>query len=1373
MEQEYSEENQREYEKLIRDQLEKQEALDEEESQPVEDTQETPTTNTTEGKEQPQQEEQSPQRAEKTAKETGWDTPGNYLKATAAATLDVPMDIVGKIPGLQKLDESWDEATRFENETTQGIRRAASVIIPNIIAAKYFGKTLNATQLVGVQKAIANIGGNALMSSAIMGVSDYGETEENSFRAIADALPDVFGPQGQYPIPDEWKTLDGDDVAVRRQKNMLDETVLSGFGDIIGYMLNAGKPALKWLKPLDSDASIFKAKEIAKNADVDTQRAIANLDQGIADPGIGPEDTKELERLKNNLIKQLEETGKTDATVNDFNSELLKAQKSRRMQIENDAISKLEAQQADLGKGLDNLESRVKAASEGFDPDITPNLADETLTAGRAAVPPANVLRNAGDHAYQLKTGIEGTPAPITDNMTTKGFGIVDEEGRELVSDLGRRAMQVGDLEIQIGKFRFTKRNMSEAAWRIYRDIMDPDKSVKEIEELFLNDREFKRVLVEEGSDATDKVYYIDEFKAEASAFALNDLVRLYLGREVNEQSARLMNTLGKEVSDKASAFNTYTGLTDPTRVMKDILDKQGLLMREYGLNKYISGWQLRNKEWWDRASKTGKFKEEFIGLTREQFKKASKMKTEKWIAFRDQILEFEKTNPEIIKPLMEAWTYADGNVDTLNKLYEFIDKEISWTGLFKSPDPRKMNLFAKGMWGVVYNNTLSGLSGLRALAGNTSMMILKPMSAIIGAGGESLLKGDMGHVKRALYLHGDIFNTANRAIKDGLTRMKRVHTDADFMATVLRKDYVVEEDKLWNILDEMVPRWEKEGNQGALFQYGWANWNRKISKMSFMRTGTTMMAGVDGMTDTFMATLHSRMKAYDEVFTKSGQTLDKKEFWKQVKNAEKQNYRTFFDHNGVLTDKAAKHASGEIALNLDTEVSDFVNTFTTKYPVLKNFFMFPRTGVNMFNLAVSYTPLAKIPGLTRQGRLLAAGTDQAKIIDALAEHGIKNIEDTPNAMAIYQNLRNEYHGRIMMASGTAILGYWYAMAGNIRGNGPINNSDRQKLRAKGWKNKTINIGGKWVSYEGIPMLDSVLTLIGDLAYYEKDLGSTLTASWIDKAAWTLSATYVNNTPLYGLEPLQAAMSGDESAWRRITANMVRSVTPLSGALGVASNAITQSQKDIYNDFQGYITNRLPIASSTLPEQIDFWTGKEVNEIDNPVLRILNAISPIKVSQGDEPWRKWLYETGFDGPGMIRKSYKGDYDYEPEEREEIGRIMGRMGLHKEVQRLMSYKSLKKELVELKRLRDMGVGYEDLKANLDKSQIHQELSRVVKQAQRLAEDELMNDPKYTHIGDIINSRQATRQLVKAGDYEGATVSSKNTKALQDLLKYTQQ
>ena len=130
---------------------------------------------------------------------------------------------------------------------------------------------------------------------------------------------------------------------------------------------------------------------------------------------------------------------------------------------------------------------------------------------------------------------------------------------------------------------------------------------------------------------------------------------------------------------------------------------------------------------------------------------------------------------------------------------------------------------------------------------------------------------------------------------------------------------------------------------------------------------------------------------------------------------------------------------------------------------------------------------------------------------------------------------------------------------------------------------------------------------------FQNDLGAELTQDFLDKITWTLSATYLNNTPLYGLEPFQAAMSGDQSAWQRMTANLVRGAIPMSGALGVVSNAITASQKDIYKDLMGYIGNRVPIASSFLPEKIDYWTGQPINEIDNPFLRTLNALSPIKV----------------------------------------------------------------------------------------------------------------------------------------------------------------
>ena len=53
--------------------------------------------------------------------------------------------------------------------------------------------------------------------------------------------------------------------------------------------------------------------------------------------------------------------------------------------------------------------------------------------------------------------------------------------------------------------------------------------------------------------------------------------------------------------------------------------------------------------------------------------------------------------------------------------------------------------------------------------------------------------------------------------------------------------------------------------------------------------------------------------------------------------------------------------------------------------------------------------------------------------------------------------------------------------------------------------------------------------------------------------------------------------------------------------------------------------NRIPGANTTLPQQIDFWTGEAINDIGDPLLRMLNALSPIKVRKDQEPWRRWLF----------------------------------------------------------------------------------------------------------------------------------------------------
>ena len=161
------------------------------------------------------------------------------------------------------------------------------------------------------------------------------------------------------------------------------------------------------------------------------------------------------------------------------------------------------------------------------------------------------------------------------------------------------------------------------------------------------------------------------------------------------------------------------------------------------------------------------------------------------------------------------------------------------------------------------------------------------------------------------------------------------------------------------------------------------------------------------------------------------------------------------------------------------------------------------------------------------------------------------------------------------------------------------------------------------------------------------------------------AATRQDIRPLQiGLLNLMPTKIQTETQFARLAANEFRTMVPMSGAVGVFANAISSSQKDIHDDIMGYVANRVPGFNTLLPERIDVWTGKPINDIDNPWLRALNAFNPVPISDGGEPWRQWLLRSGWDGMRMLRKDSTGKYEYTPAEREELYKIMGKMGLWK-------------------------------------------------------------------------------------------------------------
>ena len=1292
--------------------------------------------------------------------------PSNWTHAIGMGILDLPIDAIGRIPGLGVVNDKWDEITGFNDPNAQKFREIAGPIAATIFTQGRASSAITAANLPATTTAVANVSSGVGIAMGIAGLSDYGGDAENrlilhpdNFERLAKAAPWFAGPNGMFPTLGDLADADATDPRVNRLLGMLDEGVLQGVGDLIAYALTAGRPLLRGILPSSQKSKAWKSKLLLDNLELDTKAKVADIDEVINSGGVSNDQIKLLNEEKAKLINQAVTTGSSDATQNIGESIIRDRQNKRQVIRDGKAIRKLQ-----------------DPTVTGYDKDITPSLASETELAGIGITPPGAAVKNVVDVDAQIAGAIDPLDVPTNPLSDAMLDGmILGPNSRKAIAHIALKAKEADNYQAVQGLFRTNNKVADERVYEIYNRIMR-EGTGDGLRELLKNaDYRDTKGLLDKVKKKIDVTYLDDAGAADAAALAINDLVNVYLGREVTESSARVMHTLGAEISAKAGVPVQFKNLVDDAQVFKNIEDKLEVLNVEYGLSKYIAGAQLQRRNWWKRLL-ASEDPGEIAELTLKEFGDKQTLIKNDYKAFRQQLQEAAAQNPKLRRTLMKAYDATNGNVDSLIKLKQYAKHHLSPLGLLYSREAKElgisgwqMNHFASGAWAVTYNNVLSGLSAGRAAVGNASMLILKPISAFSRAGLSSVLKRDMEPLERVAYLYGNMFETAGRAFDDAIIRMKKVHQDPDFMMKAARKDFLVEQSNQWEILDDYGEQWLKDGDYYNNFMYGWANWQRKIARQPWFRTGITGMSSVDAYTDTFLATFQSRLEAYSDVMTKHGKSLDPEVFKAKVKEAEKVNYSNMFNADGLLTDTAAKRASGEIALNLDDGFSKTVNPLLNKVPPLKSLMMFPRTSMNQLKLALSYTPLGAIPGISKYGDILNAGNDMAKIKKVLAEHGIRNADEHPNAMAIYKNIREEYEGRLMMGAGAVGLSYMYAMSGGVRGNGPVSHNELVKLKKKGWKPNTVKIGNTWVSYKGIPFVEQYLNLMGDMAFYQTALGTNMTEEIHRKAIWTIAATYLNQTPLQGLEPISAMLRGDEGAFKRLAAQNIRAASLMSGAHGVIAKAITNAQKEIYNDFLGYVRNNT-IFKDMSYSKIDHWTGEEIDEIDNPILRGLNAINPIKVHGGGEPWRVWLLNSGFDDIAEIKTSSKG-IEYSPEARELIGRYMGKQQLWKEVEKMSKSKAFNEDLDKLRKYINSGKDEAEVGEFRNELTVYKKLKSLINDAKEKAERQIADDPKFAHLDILGLGKSKVKRLMGVNEIdEAAAQSRKNYKTKQEFLKY---
>ena len=1266
------------------------------------------------------------------------------LSAPGLGLADFVMDAAGTIvPGFDKVDEKYDQATMLNNPAHQGIRRVSSIVLPSIIGGNAIQGQLN-TKLAGgalfskpwFTKLSASMAAHGLGDAAILGLSDIGE-DDTLTDTLVQFFPDTFGPKGKLPLPQLFQTTTSDSPGVRKGKNMLESAPFSIFGSVLGAFLDVkgGHKAMDWMEPLDEQSAAYKQLNINMGGDPDKLIRIAEIDEVLS---LGDKNlSRGMERQLINEKIALEESLANIDNMDDY---------YRRYEY----LEDVENQAAIERKTANNYE-QLELNVNGLDPDLNADVLDDAAKA-KQSVPPGNVARNMAD-TTAIKTGTSsGDPAPlITDSMRRKGL-MVGSTSRDAIMGVAEEAKDIGRFNAIVDGVRFSSKEMNAAAWGIYNDIIDPNSSLKDVQELFLQNRDVKNLMM-----GKFKIEVINEDQARAAAFAMRDLVDRFLGREVTASSARAMDTLGREASTIAQSITEMAPFVDDNRAMDLIINKLEFLMDEYGLNKYLSGWSLRNKNWFDQLPPGDVNKA--VDTLLNEFQTAENSIHAKNKRFTKELKQLRKTNPDALRPLIDAYAHTGGDVDSLAKLYKWAAEQITPLGLLKSPDPKNLNLFAKGAWGVRYNNMLSGISAFRAGVGNGSQLILRPITAVLG----HAVKGDMDNVMKTIYYNGAVWETNRRALTDAFNMMKKVNQDPNAMLNAFRKDYVFKTDKAWDIMEGVAKLYEKDGNWGRSYQLKSAAALTQMSKMKGLRYGMTAMVFPDIFTNTHNAHYYSRVKAYEDVFSESGYAD-----WQKIFEAENRHYKNFFDENGLVKDQVLRSVSGEIQLNLDDGVASYLTEATTAYPILKELLAFPRTASNYVKAALSWTPISAIPGINKYGKTIYAKSAD-DIAAALMEHGIDASKE-PFADAIFKQLQAEYVGRQAFSSILVGTLWGYAMGGNIRGNGHYNASKRNKERDEmGYDPKTIRIGDNWYSYKGLIGIEHILTLMGDLAYYASDLDEHMLENFISKATWTIGATFLNESPLTMIEPLFDALNGNERAWAQLGAGQT-SWIPASGTLGVLAKAIDSAQKDLAGEVESFVANRLPGFRNLLPNQIDIWTGTPLNDIDNPVLRALNALSPVKVSGTNEPWRVFLRDIRYDGLSMLKMDSTGSYEWKPEDREQINTYIGEQQLFKQVERLMKNKRYKKEIDALRTFRRSSIRRADqrIKLKTELLPIHQELNMIIREAQKLAEARYLSE--NPNIEQSIINAQLAREEMKVGNVnEAANIQEKDLETRQ-LINY---
>ena len=757
--------------------------------------------------------------------------------------------------------------------------------------------------------------------------------------------------------------------------------------------------------------------------------------------------------------------------------------------------------------------------------------------------------------------------------------------------------------------------------------------------------------------------------------------IKKYMDDFVNMDEAKATAYVGTsmagQISDMAQGMRLTDGSGSIQRAQEQILDRVEFLMAQKGMTSYVRGRSLNMLNIWNRMTTQGS--QAYDNATKKRLENLVKGEKNKTLATMERIKQetaetinglraIKDSNPEMLSPLMMAYELTDGNVKTISSLNNYVKQSTSiWGKAFFDGQPEIPSVINQAFYANVYNGALSAVSTpAKAVISGSHLLVEKPIRHFAGA----LLTRDTRTLRRALYQYSSMWETLTGGLDYAKQIFKRSALDPN--VTAARDDIGLKNQGQIDILTAFADAKAAKGDYGPQMLMENITAMNDLAQHPTLRLGTRSMQAMDGFMDSLIANFEAKGKAFD-TYTQNGKVkFNRAEAEKVAKDA----HAEMFDANGIITDKAVKKASGEMAFNLDNAANDDVSALIRRMPVLKPFLLFTKTPLNELKYTASYNPLSPVLGTFMKDVNVFKNTfddmETEKVMEILTQRGV-DVSDPLQVKGKYMELRADMLGRKALGglmTGSAIALF---MDDRLHGAGHYNRQVQKTRDRSDWKRNAVRgLDDKWHSIEGLGPITTYLSLIGTIGDNFDVLEPDDIGTLLKKTAFAFGASFKDRTYMAGLEPFFDVVRGDAGAINRwgsgfLTASAVRG----SSQMAEIARLLDPELKLINNELDAMIMNRLPGLKGMLPKEYDWIDGGEVNVPDSIWARLRNTYTPWKESGKITPEKQFLIDVEYDATATLRTNGQGE-KLSTAEQSEILSIMGKDGLWKEgIKRVMA------------------------------------------------------------------------------------------------------